>query len=386
MRTAIKSDKIILPNGLYDGYLLFSGGKIQALGSDRPDCDTFYDFTGKYVSPGFIDLHTHGGNGISFAESTPEEVLRGCDFHLAHGTTSLLPTVSAGPFREMKAAVAAIAKAMECGGSGGNILGAHLEGPYLSPLQCGAQRPGVITPPVREEYESLVDEYGKYIARWSYAPENDRDGAFCRYICSHHILASAGHTNATYEEMLPAIEAGCHLITHLFSCTSTVTRDHGFRRLGVIETAFLRDELYVEIIADGKHLPPELIQLIIKIKGMDKVALVTDSLPAAGLQQKSGIMSGTAYIVEDGVAKLTDRSAFAGSIATADVLIRVLVKECGFSVADAVSMLTAVPARILGVKKGCLQPGYDADILAFDGDIQVSDVFVGGKKRALARP
>ena len=383
MRCVIKSDKILGPEGLYNGYLLFRDGKVEELCGESVDCDAYYDFTGKYVSPGFIDLHTHGGNGISFAECTPDEIICGCNFHLAHGTTTILPTISTGPFQEMKAAVETIAKAMDSGKSVANIVGAHLEGPYLSQQQCGAQRPGVITPPIREEYEGLVESYGKYIARWSYAPENDRDNEFGKYISSHNILASAGHTNATYEEMVPAIETGCNLITHLFSCTSTITRDHGFRHLGVIETAFLRDDLYVEIIADGKHLPPELIQLIIKIKGIDKVALVTDSLPAAGLREKSGIMSGTPYIVEDGVAKLADRSAFAGSIATANMLIRTLTQACGYSVTEAVHMMTVVPAQILGIKKGCFQPEYDADIIVFDDDIRVSDVFVGGEKVVL---
>lgn len=138
----------------------------------------------------------------------------------------------------------------------------------------------------------MVEDYGKYIARWTYAPENDKNGEFCKYLTTNGIIASAGHTDATYEDMKVAINNGCNLITHLYSCTSTVTRDHGFRNLGVIETAFLRDELFVEIIADGKHLPPDLIKMIVKIKGIDKVALITDSLEIAGTDIKEGVRSG----------------------------------------------------------------------------------------------
>ena len=152
--------------------------------------------------------------------------------------------------------------------------------------------------------------------------------------------------------MQVAIENGCNLITHLYSCTSTITRDHGFRSLGVIESAYLRDELYVEIIADGKHLPPDLIKLIIKIKGTDKVVLITDSLEIAGTDITEGVMSGTEFIVEDGVCKLKDRTAFAGSVATADRLIQTLVDDCGYSIPMAVKMLTEVPAKILNVNKG----------------------------------
>jgi N-acetylglucosamine-6-phosphate deacetylase len=178
-----------------------------------------------------------------------------------------------------------------------------------------------------------------------------------------------------------AIENGCRLVTHLYSCTSTITRDHGYRSLGVIESAFLRDELYVELIADGSHLPKELVQMIVKIKGADKVALITDSLHIAGTETKEGIMGGTAFIVEDGVCKLRDRSAFAGSVATADKLLQFAVLNCGFDMATAVSMLTAVPAEILRLPKGKIEAGLDADLTVFDDDFQVSDVFVSGIHR-----
>ena len=255
-----------------------------------------------------------------------------------------------------------------------------MEGPYLSAKQCGAQCPAFITPPKKEDYEKLADDLGEYIARWTYAPENDKDGEFCKFITSRGIIASAGHTDAKYEDMKTAIDNGCNLVTHLYSCTSTVTRDHGFRSLGVIESTFLRDELTAEIIADGKHLPPDLINMIIKIKGEEKTILCTDSLEIAGTDIKEGIMSGTEFIVEDGVCKLKDRSAFAGSVATADRLVRVLVKDCGIAVEKAIKTITENPAKLLKVKKGKLEAGYDADIVVFDDDITVTDVFALGKK------
>lgn len=239
-----------------------------------------------------------------------------------------------------------------------------------------------ITPPIKADYESLIEEYGESISRWTYAPENDTNGEFCKYLTEHGVIVSAGHTDAKYADMQTAIENGCTLITHLYSCTSTVTRDHGFRSLGVIESAYLRDELYVEIIADGKHLPPDLIKMIIKIKGTDKVALITDSLEIAGTDITEGVMSGTEFIVEDGVCKLKDRSAFAGSVATADKLIQTLTKECGYEIPTAVKMLTEIPAKILKIddKKGVLAKGKDADIIVFDEEIKITDVFVGGEK------
>ncbi len=374
----IKSDKIVIGTKLFNGYIYTENGKITEITKQEKPVENAYDFTGKYVSAGFIDMHTHGAGGYAFMNSSVEDVIKGCDYHLMHGTTSIVPTISAGEFQTMKQAVINIHKAKEK--TTGNILGAHLEGPYLSPKQAGAQCPVFITPPRKEDYESLIEDYGESIKRWTYAPENDENGEFCKYLTEHGIIASAGHTDAKYQDMQVAIENGCNLITHLYSCTSTVTRDHGFRSLGVIESAYLRDELYVEIIADGKHLPPDLIKMIIKIKGTDKVALITDSLEIAGTDIAEGVMCGTEFIVEDGVCKLKDRSAFAGSVATADRLIQTLVNECGYSIPTAVKMLTEVPAKILNVNKGVLAKGKDADIVVFDEKIKITNVFIDGYK------
>ena len=375
----IKSDRIITSNGLFDGYVYIDNGVIAEVSGNEKAVDKCFDFSGKYVSPGFIDMHTHGGGGFAFMNNTAEDVVNGANLHLKHGTTTIVPTISAGTFDTMKKAVINIALAMNDERAKGNILGAHLEGPYLSAKQCGAQCPTFITEPIKEDYESLIEEYGKAIVRWTYAPENDKNGEFCKYLTSHGIIASAGHTDAKYEDIKVAIENGCNLVTHLYSCTSTVTRDHGFRSLGVIESAFLRDELFVEIIADGKHLPPELINMIIKVKGEDKVALITDSLDIADTDVTEGVMSGTEFIVEDGICKLKDRSAFAGSVATADRLIRVMTKECGYEIPIVVKMMTEIPARILKVNKGEISVGRDADIIVFDDDINIKKAFVGGE-------
>ena len=376
----IKSDRLIVEDKLLDGYLYLENGKIAEITSAEMPADECYDFTGRYVSPGFIDTHTHGAGGYAFMDSTIEDVIRGCNFHLENGTTSIAPSISAGEFATMKSAIVNISRARKSAEVKSNILGAHLEGPYLSAKQCGAQCPAFITPPRAEDYESLVKEYGEDICRWTYAPENDEGGRFAKFLTDNGIIASAGHTDAKYEDMKVAIENGCNLVTHLYSCTSTVTRDHGFRSLGVIESAFLRDEMYVEIIADGKHLPADLIKMIIKIKGTDRVLLTTDSLEIAGTDITEGVMSGTEFIVEDGVCKLKDRSAFAGSVASANTLVRTLVFDCGFDVPVAVKMLTKTPAKLLNVNKGLLLAGKDADIVVFDDDINVSDIFVGGVK------
>jgi len=374
----IKSNKIILPQGLFDGYVYFENGKIIDVSDKAFAADKEYDMTGLYLSAGFIDIHTHGGGGNPF-EGNEEQIVNGCNFHLKHGTTSICPTVSAAEFNSMAQSVKNIKQAMLDKRVKGTIIGAHLEGPYLSVKQTGAQCADFITPPSKEDYLPLLKDYGEVIARWSYAPENDIEERFVKALSKYGVVASAGHTDAVYSDMVRAMDNGCCLVTHLFSCTSTITRDHGFRRLGVIETAFLSDEMYVEIICDGKHLPPELIKLIYKIKGADKIALVTDSLALTGTDRNHGFMQATEYIIEDGVCKLMDRSAFAGSIATADRLVRVAVKEAGISVTEAVKMITETPAKIMKLNhKGKIAQGFDADMVVFDDDIKVRKVFAKG--------
>lgn len=375
----IKSNKIIVGEELFDGYVYLEDGKIVNVTTENIPCAESHDYTGSFVSPGFIDLHTHGAGGYPFMDNTVEDVIKGCEAHLAHGTTCILPTVSTGAFSKMREAVINIYKAMESG-KAPTSLGVHMEGPYLSTKQGGAQNTSNITPPIPADYEKLIEEYGSVIKRWTYAPENDENGTFCKYLTDHGIIASVGHSDAIYTELKEAMANGCNLVTHLYSACSTITRDHGFRRLGIIETAYLEDDMYVEIIADGKHLPPELLRLILKCKSTDKIALITDSMEIAATDIKSGNLSGLDYIVEDGVCKLSGYSAFAGSVATADCLVRTMVKEAGCSVPLAVKMLTKVPAEILGVEKGVLAAGKDADIVVFDDDINIQSIFLAGKK------
>ena len=379
MITKIKCDRIITPGGLFDGYVYINGGRIADVSSENRGADLELDYTGRYLSPGFIEMHTHGAGGFPFLTDDARVVASACEYHLSHGTTTILPTTLTAPIDVIEAAVKAIKTARDEGLTRANILGAHLEGPYLSKNQCGAQNTELITPPIEEDYKPLVEKYGDAISRWTYVPENDPEGKFAAYLTEHGILPSAGHTDAKYEDIAIALDNGCKLVTHLYSATSTVTRKFGFRSLGVIESAFLRDDMYVEIIADGKHLPRELVQMIIKIKGTDKVALVTDSLEIAGTDIVEGEMAGVAFIVEDGVCKLRDRSAFAGSVATADRLIRFIHKECGSDICEAVKMMTAVPADLLGISKGKIDTGYDADLVVFDDDVNVEAIFVNGK-------
>ena len=250
--------------------------------------------------------------------------------------------------------------------------------------QRGAQDPRYIKNPEREEYEKILS-WSDDIIRWSAAPELDGAMEFGRFLKEKNILPSIGHSNAIYEEVIEAFENGYTHITHLYSGMSGVRRINAYRYAGVIESAFLIDEMTVEIIADGAHLPSSLLKLIYKIKGPDKIALVTDSMRAAGMPEGEsilgGIRDGQKVIVEDGVAKLPDRTAFAGSVATADRLVRTMINIAQVPLIDAVRMMTTTPAKIMKIddRKGSIVVGKDADLVIFDEDINIQTTMVEGE-------
>lgn len=379
MTTCIYSKNILWDDRLKEGYLLFQNGKIKGLYAEKPSAERYFDYQEQYVLAGFIDMHVHGGCGFDFANTDTNGFKTAVDYHLQHGTTTILPTVTSGKIENIEAALQTFAAFVQQNMTLATVAGVHLEGPYFSPAQCGAQDLAVITAPQAGDYKRLLTQYGKHIARWSYAPERDADTAFLSALCAAGVLPSAGHTDATYAEMDRAADGGCKMVTHLYSCTSTVTRENCFRRGGVLETVLLRDDMVAELIADGCHLPSELIRLVYKVKGADGMTLCTDALPVTGTGEKTSFVGGVACIVEDGVCKLQDRTAFAGSIATADRLLRFCVKDVGLPLTDVSKMLSATPARLLQLPKGKLAEGLDADAVVLDEDFTVTAVFAGGK-------
>ena len=378
MVTRISAKRIVTPKGVIAGFVYFENEKITYVGTDGTHgFDREIEAGERYVLPGMIETHVHGACGFDFCEADVEGILEAAEHHFRHGATTLFPTVTSSNFERTYKALENVEKAM-ADPRGGMIAGVHLEGPYLSPAQCGAQDKTLITPPVRGDYEKLVARFGNIIKRWDYAPERDKGGEFCAYLKAHGILPSAGHTDAIYDDMKLARENGCRLITHFYSCTSTITRDKGFRRLGVLECGYLWDDMYIEIIADGKHLPPELLQLIFKLKPHDRIVLVSDALKVTGENALTSSVGTTPCIIEDGVCKLLDRSAFAGSIATSDRLLRVAVREGGLPLSDAVQMGATNPATLMRLHTGALAAGLSADILITDEDFMPQTIFKNG--------
>lgn len=387
MVTNIINGRIIAGDSILEGKVLaLKDGIITGINMRKSPGATVIDAEGCYVAPGFIDIHTHGAGGADFLDGTVEAYRTATRMHALHGTTLLYPTTCTSSDEILFDSFETYRQAQGACQGGAQMGGFHLEGPYFAPEQAGAQDPRYLRCPTPADYERILEKGGDILKRWSFAPELDGAPAFAAALRARGILASIGHTNATFEDCDAAYRSGARHMTHFFSCMSTVTRRNAYRYAGVVEYGYYQDGMSIEIIADGVHVPKSLLLLVLKIKGVDRIALVTDSMRAAGMPEGKSILGGLAdgqpVIVEDGVAKMPDRSCFAGSVATTDRLVRTMVKIAGCSIPDAVKMMTLNPARFMGIdaRKGSIAPGKDADIVIFDEDIRVSKVLIAGKE------
>ena len=383
MKTKYTNLILVTPGGCETGKNLYTeDGVIAAVTEENLPADRVIDCGGNYLSAGWIDIHTHGAGGADFLDGTAEAYHTAARMHGIHGATTILPTTTSVDRDRIVQAAAAFEEAKRFDDIP-DLPGLHLEGPYLASSQKGAQEDRFIHPFDAAETAEILDASDK-ILRWTAAPELDGAGDFAKNLSERGILPCIGHTDATFAETEEAYRQGFTHITHLYSCMSTVHRVNAYRVAGVLEAAYYLDGMTVELIADGSHLPAELLKYAVKFKGREKIALVTDSMRAAGMGPGESVLgaldNGLPVIVEDGVAKLTDRSAFAGSVATCDLLIRTMVNLAQVPLHDAVYMLTATPARIMGwTDRGRIEPGLRADFTVFDGAINVTKTIVADR-------
>ena len=386
-KVKIINGRIITPYRIIkNGCLLIKGEKIELISEKEVETSDYQivDAKGNYISPGFIDIHIHGGGGYDFMDGTEEAYLKIADLHATYGTTAMAPTTLTCAKEDLLKAIDLYQQTDLKNIKGAQYIGLHLEGPYFALKQSGAQDTRYIRNPDVEEYKEVIAYGENIIKRWSVAPELPGAIKMGKYLKSKGIIAAVAHTDAIYEEVLEAVENGYSLATHLYSAMSGVTRRDTYRYAGVIESAFLIDNMDVEIIADGIHLPPPLLKLVYKIKGPNRIALITDSMRAAGMPEGESVLgnkhTGLKVIVENGVAKMADKSSFAGSVATTNRLVRTMVQMADVPLIEAVKMISKTPATIMGVEnmKGTLTEGKDADVVIFDENINIKVTMIKG--------
>ena len=380
---AVASDRVI-PDAavaVEDG-LIAGVGKTGELRADRT-----VDGEGLYLSPGFIDVHLHGGGGADFMDADPASVRTALSAHMAHGTTTAVPTTLCAEDEELSAVFDSVTefRRSEDAARLPRVPGVHLEGPFISPAQAGAQDPKYIKTPSPAAWRDVLRRAHGELLIWTVAPELEGAAAMCCELSGEGIVFSAGHSDATFDEAAAAYDAGYTMATHLYSSMSTIVRVRGERVPGLLEASLLRDDVVCEVIADGRHLPISLLRLIMKTKGPDRVVLVTDAMRGAGMPDGEYILGsrkrGQRVLVFDGIAHMPDGISFAGSVATADRLVRVMTKDAGVPLHDAVRMMTKNPASAIGLAdRGTLEAGKLADLVLFDGDVNVKSVYIGGEK------
>ena len=372
--------RVVSPDTIFTGGVVVEGDKILEVfrGSREMPRGEALDCQGLYLSPGFVDIHVHGAYQASFFSADPAAIFRATSFHAEHGTTSILPTTASASHETVLGALKAIALAMKEKPQGARILGGHLEGNYLNPQNAGAQNPAFLYKADPREYMELIDT--GIVRRVSASPEVEGALDMARRLSKDGILMSVAHSDADYDLMLRALDAGFTHVTHIYNAQSTLSSIYYYPQVGVCESALVHEGYTVEAICDGRHVPPQLLRLMYKIKGAKGMHAVTDS-DLAGAPDGRYENYGMELLVEDGVCMLASRAAFAGSIATTDRLLRILYKDAMIPLADAVRMVTLTPAEQIGEERriGRVAPGFDADINLFDDNISICGTMILGK-------
>ncbi|WP_430377771.1 N-acetylglucosamine-6-phosphate deacetylase [Streptomyces sp. B1-3] len=362
---------VVLPTGpVKNGQVAVEGTRIT---STTPETAQVIDVTNHYLVPGFIDLHNHGGGGASFTSGTPEEILKGIHTHRIHGTTTLVASTVTGDMDFLAQRAGLLSELAEQG----DIAGIHFEGPFISPCRKGAHSEALLRDPDPAEVRKLIDAARGQARMLTLATELPGGLDSVRLLAEHGVIAAIGHTDATYEQTVEAIEAGATVATHLFNAMPPL----GHRDPGPI-AALLEDErITVELINDGTHLHPAALQLAFHHARAKRVALITDAMDAAGFGDGRYMLGPLEVEVSEGVARLVEGGSIAGSTLTLDRAFKRAVTVDGLPVEDVVAAISANPARLLGMSDriGSLEPGKDADLVLLDDRFDLKGVMRRGE-------
>ncbi|WP_063729773.1 N-acetylglucosamine-6-phosphate deacetylase [Streptomyces sp. RTd22] len=375
-RTVLTGARVVLPSGIStDATLTVEGTRIAGTASGEAAGDAVRDLSGCWIVPGFVDLHLHGGGGASFSTGTAEEALTVIRTHRAHGTTTMLASTVTGDLDDLARQAAVLSELAE----DGELAGVHFEGPFISPHRCGAHQPSLLRDPDPADVRKLIDAARGTARMMTLAPELPGGLESVRLLADSGVLAAVGHTDSTYEATRDAVEAGATVATHLFNAMPSLLH----REPGPV-AALLEDErITVELIDDGTHLHPAMLQLAFRRAGADRVAFITDAMSAAGMSDGSYALGPMGVEVKDGVARISDgptAGSIAGSTLTLDHAFRRAVTVDGLGVDQAVRALSATPARVLGLadRVGSLEAGKDADLVVLDADFRLRGVMRRG--------
>lgn len=383
----IKNGNVVKKNCVEISDIRIKEGKIIQLGKALPSVngEKIFDARDYYVTAGFVDIHTHGGYGADFMDCTYEAFNKALSFHLNNGTTSVIPTSCTAPKEQIVEFLRFAREYVKSeSNEGATVCGVHLEGPYVSVKNRGAQKLEDLAVPSKDDY-SYMEEYADIIKTVTISPELDGAAEMTQALTKKGIMVSGGHDDGIFPEFIPAIKSGLRHLTHLYCAMSELRFKDGVRNVGLREYGLLDDNLTAEIIADNKHIPAELAKMIIKIKGADKVCVVSDCLRCAGLPADGKVYllgsgkNAQQVKVSGGVAMLADGSRFAGSITCVRKMVKNLI-DAGIPLCEAVNMGTYNPARIVGIDKdiGSIDIGKNADICVLDKNFEIKKVFIKG--------
>lgn len=384
-RIWIGNGQVVLPDRVEaNGSVLLDGGKIAAVNAPCPGDAQQVDAAGGYILAGFVDLHVHGGGDWDFMDGAPEAFPAVARAHCAHGTTALCPTTMTCPDALLEKTIDMFLEADKTPEGGAELLGLHLEGPYFSAASKGAQPIQQQRIPCREDLERILRRAKGTILRWDGAPELPNMELFAQVMAENGVMASLAHSAATATQAMAAYDWGFSHVTHFYNACTTFHKVDGIVHSGIVEATYLRDDVTIELIGDGRHIPKESMLLALRIKGPDNIALITDAMRAAGVDCQTSVLgartTGVPVVIKDNVAQLTDLSSYAGSIATMDRCLRTAYRDYGIPLWQVSRMLSLTPARLCGVqdRKGSLEKGKDADVVVMTKDLQVQRVYARG--------
>lgn len=383
-KLALVNGQIALPEEIVEGRaVVIEDGKIAGVAGAADlgvDVETL-DVGGRLITPGLIDIHTHGAVGHTFNEPTAESFAAITQLNARHGVTGLLGTLAPAPLDDMLACLAFGRSWMHDPRAGAQLLGMQVEGPYVNVAQKGALDPTNVRTPDDGSAERLL-AYADVIRIMAIAPELPGALDLVQRLVRAGIIASAGHSCAKEDDVLAAMRLGLSHVTHIWSAQSTTVREGPWRKPGLLEASLVFDGLSVEMIADNRHLPPTLMKLAYKCIGADRLCAISDATSGAGLPEGTRFRMGDMeYVVSDGVGMMFDRSAFAGSTTLVNQMLPVLTGLVGIPLPQALRMLTLTPARVIRAheRKGSLAPGKDADVAIFNADFSAWRTMIGGQ-------